>query len=172
MFQGAHGKIKKISSEEIIECYEHNESLMEGLEGAHDKFLDRIASLQTSTQPYVVKYVADALMEEDEGEDAVQLTEEQKGFLYLLLKTVIDVLDQKDIGWTLQEKEMDRIKSKWDFLLQCRPDIRGVVGNTRLVGGRMRHNIKNEMIFDFITKKGTFSYNESTDEFKSKLEIR
>ena len=24
MFQGAHGKIKKISSEEIIECYEHS----------------------------------------------------------------------------------------------------------------------------------------------------
>jgi len=29
MFQGAHGKIKRISSEEMIECYEHNESLME-----------------------------------------------------------------------------------------------------------------------------------------------
>lgn len=44
----------------------------------------------------MVKYVADALMEEDEGENAVQLTEGQKGFLYLLLKTVIDVLYQKD----------------------------------------------------------------------------
>jgi len=98
MFQKAHGKIKKISSEEIIECYKHNESLMEGLEGTHERFLDRIASLQTSKQPYVVRYVADALMEEDEGEDALELTEEQKGFLYLLLKTVIDVLDQRDIG--------------------------------------------------------------------------
>jgi hypothetical protein len=98
MFQESHGKIKKISSEEIIECYQTNEGLMEGLEGTHKRFLDRIASLQTSTQPYAVKYVADALMEESEGEDAVQLTEEQKGFLYLLLKTVIDVLDQKGIG--------------------------------------------------------------------------
>jgi hypothetical protein len=94
MFQKAHGKIKKISSEEIIECYEHNESLMERLEGADEKFLDRIASVQTSRQPYVVNYVVEALMEE-EGEDAVALTEEQKGFLYLLFKTVIDVLDQK-----------------------------------------------------------------------------
>jgi hypothetical protein len=98
MFQGLHGKVKKISSEEIIECYQNNEGLMERLEGAHERFLDRIASLQTSTQPYVVKYIADALMEEDEGKDAVQLTEEQKGFLYLLLKTVIDVLDEKCIG--------------------------------------------------------------------------
>jgi len=97
MFQKAHGKIKKISSEEIIECYEHNESLMERLEGADEKFLDRIASVQTSRQPYVVNYVVDALMEEDEGEDAVELTEEQKGFVYLLLKTMIDVLDQKGV---------------------------------------------------------------------------
>ena len=98
MFQKMQGKIKKISSDEIIKCYEHNETIMEGLEGAHDKFIDRIASLQTSKQPYVVNYVADALMEEDEGEDALELTEEQKGFLYLLLKTVIDALDQSGIG--------------------------------------------------------------------------
>ena len=98
MFQGAHGKIKRISSEEIIECYEHNEGLMERLEGAHEEFLDRIASVQTSRQPYVVKYVVDALMEDDEGEEAMALTDEQKGFLFLLLKTVIDVLDQKGIG--------------------------------------------------------------------------
>jgi hypothetical protein len=67
---------------------------------------------------------------------------------------------------------MDRIKSKWDFLLQCRPDIRDMVGNSKLIGGRISHNINNETIFDFITKKGTFSYNEVTNEFKSELEIR
>jgi hypothetical protein len=45
----------------------------------------------------VVKYVVDALVEEEEGESALTLAEEQKGFLFLLLKTVIDVLDQKDM---------------------------------------------------------------------------
>jgi hypothetical protein len=95
MFQKTHGKIKKISSEEIIKCYEHNESLMERLEGSDEKFLDRIASVQISRQPYVMKYVADALMEGDEGEDALALTDERKGFLFLMLKTVIDVLDQR-----------------------------------------------------------------------------
>jgi hypothetical protein len=64
----------------------------------NDAIKRSVDSLQTSTQPYVVKYVADALMEEDGGEDAVQLTAERKGFLYLLLKTVIDVLDQKCIA--------------------------------------------------------------------------
>jgi hypothetical protein len=67
----------------------------ERLVGVHEKLLDRIASLQTSRQPHVVNYAVDALMEEDEGKDAVQLTEEQKGSLYLLLKTVVDVLDQR-----------------------------------------------------------------------------
>jgi len=95
IFQETHGKIEKISTEEIIECYEHNEGLLERLGGTHEKFLDRIASVQTSRQPYAVKYVVDALTEEDEErEDAVALTDEQKGFLYLLLKTVIDVLDK------------------------------------------------------------------------------
>jgi hypothetical protein len=65
-----------------------------------------------------------------------------------------------------------KIKSKWDFLLQYRPDIRAVMGNTKLIGGDISHNANHEMIFDFITKKGIISYNEATHEFKSKLEIR
>ena len=64
------------------------------------------------------------------------------------------------------------IKSKWDFLLQRRPDIRGMIGNTKLIGGHISHNSNHEKIFHFITKKGTFTYNEGTEEFKRKLEIR
>ena len=97
MFGKAQGKIRRISSKEIIKCHEHNESLLERLEGAHEKFLDRVASIQISEQPHVMKYVIDALMEEEGGEGAVQLTDEHKGFLFLLLKTVIDVLDQKGV---------------------------------------------------------------------------
>jgi hypothetical protein len=67
---------------------------------------------------------------------------------------------------------MDKIRSKWDFLIQCRPDVRGMIGNSKLIGGDINHNSKHEKIFHFITKKGTFTYNEATDEFKKKLEIR
>jgi hypothetical protein len=98
MFKESHGKMRRISSEEIIKCYKHNEGLLERLEGSHEKFFDRIASVQTSRQPYVVKYVADALMEEDEGEDALVLTEEEKGFLFQVLKAAIDALDQSGTG--------------------------------------------------------------------------
>jgi len=95
MFQKTQGKIKRISSQEVIECHEHNESLMERLEGAHERFLDRAARIQISKQPFVMKYVIDALIENEEGADVTELTDEDKGFLFVLLKTVIDVLDQK-----------------------------------------------------------------------------
>jgi len=100
MFQKTQGKIKRVSSQEVIECHEHNESLMERLEGAHKRFLDRAARIQISKQPFVMKYVIDALMEDAEGADAQELTDEDRGFLFVLLKTVIDVLDQKGVSLT------------------------------------------------------------------------
>ena len=66
----------------------------------------------------------------------------------------------------------ETIKNKWDFLLQCRPDVRGMIGNAKLIGGHISHNSNQEKVFTFITKKGTFTYNEKTDEFESKLQIR
>jgi hypothetical protein len=47
-----------------------------------------------------------------------------------------------------------------------------VVGDVKLIGGSISQNSNHELIFSFITKKGTFSYNEATNEFKSKLQIR
>ena len=41
-----------------------------------------------------------------------------------------------------------------------------------LIGGHINYNDNHEKIFNFITAKGTFTYNEATDEFKSKLQIR
>lgn len=96
MFEkGAQRRLKKISAEEIIECYEGNEDLMKSLEGAHERFLDRIARVQLSRQPYVMEYVTDTIMEAPEQEDPSPLTDEDTGYLFLLLKTVVDVLDKK-----------------------------------------------------------------------------
>ena len=94
IFEGSQNKIKKITSKGIMDCYEYNEDLMGRLEGAHEKFIDRIARIQISKQPYVMKYVVDALIEESEEGDDVELTDEDKGFLFLLLKTVVDLLDK------------------------------------------------------------------------------
>jgi hypothetical protein len=47
-----------------------------------------------------------------------------------------------------------------------------MVGNAKLIGGDIGQNSTHEKIFNFITPKGTFSYNETTDEFERKLQIR
>jgi len=97
MFQKSSGKkIRKISAEEIIECYEDNESFIYSLEGVHEKFLDRIARSELSRQPDVMKYVTETLIEAPEEEDPVTLTEEDVGSLFLLLKTAVDLLDKTE----------------------------------------------------------------------------
>ena len=66
---------------------------------------------------------------------------------------------------------MDKIRNKWDFLIQCRPDVKSMIGNAELIGGHIESNKNHDEISNFITTKGLFSYNERTDEFKTKLRI-
>ena len=88
-------KIKKISSQKIIKCFESNEDLLQRLEGTHEKFLDRITRTQIlATQPYVMKYVVETLVEGPKEGDPVELSEDDIGYLFLLFKTLIDALDQ------------------------------------------------------------------------------
>ena len=42
----------------------------------------------------------------------------------------------------------------------------------RQIGGHIDYDDNHDEIFNFISTKGTFSYNERTDEFKRKLQIR
>ena len=97
MFKKGYGKeIKQVTPEEIIERYEENERLMEKLEKAQDEFFNRVAEVQLSPQPYLIRYVVDSLTEEpEEDDDSEPMSEEEVGFLFMLLKTVIDVLNLK-----------------------------------------------------------------------------
>jgi hypothetical protein len=94
IYEGSRHKIKKITSKEIIDCYETNEDLMGRLGNAGEEFIDRVAEIQISRQPFIMKYVVDTLIEEPEEEDNDELTDEDKGFLFILLKTVVDLLDK------------------------------------------------------------------------------
>jgi hypothetical protein len=94
MFFDSSGKIPRISSKEIMDRYDENMSLMKSLEEAHEKFIDRIARVQVSNQPYVMRYVLEALMEDAE-EDGIDLTEEDIGSLFMLFKTEIEVLEKR-----------------------------------------------------------------------------
>ena len=96
MFQkSAKRKIKKVPVVEIIDAYKENEQFFKSMEGSHEKFLERIAETHIFRQPYVMKHVVEALMEAPEEEDPIMLTEKDAGYLFLLLKTVVDLLDKR-----------------------------------------------------------------------------
>ena len=86
-------EIRKIPGKEVEKCYESNEKLVEKTEGIHERFLERIAKTQVLKQPHVMAYVLTTLMEPDE-EDPIELTPDDIGYLFLLFKTVIDLLDR------------------------------------------------------------------------------
>ncbi len=97
IFRKGYGRqIGKVTADEIVACYEENERLMESLEKAQDEFFNRVAEVQLSPQPHVIRYVVDTLSEEpDEDDETEPMSEEDTGYLFMLLKTVIDVLNQK-----------------------------------------------------------------------------
>jgi hypothetical protein len=94
MFLDSAGKIPKISSKEIMTLYNENALLLEGLKGAPEKIIDKIEGLKVPNQPYVMKYVLEALLEDAE-EEGIDLAEEDIGSLFILFKTEIEVLDKR-----------------------------------------------------------------------------
>jgi hypothetical protein len=93
--RGYGKKIKRITVDEIITCFEDNQKLLERMESAHNMFYQRIAEVQISPQPHVIMFVVDALLELPDDEETDELSDEDIGYLFLLLKTVIDVLNKK-----------------------------------------------------------------------------
>ncbi|MFZ5997347.1 MAG: hypothetical protein ACOYW7_07660 [Nitrospirota bacterium] len=94
MFADAKGTIPKISSEEIMDIYKENLLLLEDLKGTRAKIIDEITKVESPDQPHVMKYVIEALTEDTEGDD-IKLTAKDTASLFVLLKTVIEVLDEK-----------------------------------------------------------------------------
>jgi hypothetical protein len=99
------GKIRPIKGSKIERCWERNEGLLAGLAEAHPRFLEKVVIDEAAGQPFVVKGLVEAIMSAPLGDDPINLTEEESGTLYLVLKTVIDVLD--DARGQTQELTID-----------------------------------------------------------------
>ena len=93
-FLGSPGKIPKISSRQIMASYSENTRFLESLEKTHESLIETIANVGVSKQPYVMKYVLEALTEDAE-EDGIRIMEKDIGFLFIVLKTEIEVLDRR-----------------------------------------------------------------------------
>jgi len=92
--KAARAKIRPIKASKILRRLQRNEELLLSLEKAHPLFFEKAALTEASGQPFVVRYLVEAIMEAPQADDPVDLTEEETGTLFLALKTVIDVLDE------------------------------------------------------------------------------
>lgn len=99
MFETAYGKrYPKANVREIIGAYEANENWLMQFENVDERLLmRRMQNDPHLPQMNVIGYVVEALFETPEADDpdVVELSDEDRGYLFLLLKTVIDVLDKK-----------------------------------------------------------------------------
>jgi hypothetical protein len=94
MFEAAaETDLEEISIESVERHADRNDALLERLEVAHDRFFERVSEVETSRQPFVYRYLVEALFEEEEDESVV-LAEEETGLLFLTLKTVVDAMDE------------------------------------------------------------------------------
>lgn len=85
--------LAQISPEVILEQFQNNTDEFEKLIAADDPFIEKAAAGQALRQPHVMRYVVQALIEAGDEPDPVELTEDELGTLFLVLQTVVDVLD-------------------------------------------------------------------------------
>jgi hypothetical protein len=94
MFEvGAEKPLEEVSIEAVERHADRNDDLLERLESAHDRFFERVSEVETARQPYIYRYLVEALFEEEDDE-SVELAEEETGLLFLTLKTVVDAMDE------------------------------------------------------------------------------
>jgi hypothetical protein len=93
MFEKTAGRLTPATPKGIAAAYEGNQAYVAKFQHAHERFLEKAAESVTSPQPFVMKYLVEALMETPEGEEPLVLSDEEIGQIFLVLKTVIDVLD-------------------------------------------------------------------------------
>ena len=88
------GPIGAARSVDIQRKLEENEKALESLDGLDPQSMDPGAVAKLTSQPALLSYVIDAIAEAEEDEnEPVMMSPEEKGSLILLLKTAIDVLD-------------------------------------------------------------------------------
>lgn len=96
MFENAATDALPVISDEQIEAqYNATCELVDGLHDEKGDNHEEGLELKVSNQPFVFQYVSDAIFEPDKSEgDDVDISEEDAGEIFLMLKCVIDALDQ------------------------------------------------------------------------------
>ena len=87
MFEMHFGKrLQNVGLKRIESIHDENMKMFDRLTGAHERWLERAAVVQSEEQPWVWKYVVECLFEPDDPE--LKPSEEDQGSLALIMKTV------------------------------------------------------------------------------------
>ena len=86
-------KLQVISDEIIIKSHENNVDLLESLETSHEVFINRIAETHLKKQPGIYKFITESILEE--LREMSNITEDEEGWIFLVLKSTIDALNEK-----------------------------------------------------------------------------
>jgi hypothetical protein len=92
-FERASGRVRRVKAGAIERRLEQNMDALSRLEHADEPFLERVAVVQTSTEPAVFNYMVESIMEApDDSDDPVKMTPQESGALFLILQVAIDLL--------------------------------------------------------------------------------
>ncbi len=95
VFEQTYGRpIPAISAQTIVSRHNANVQLVEGLEEAQESSLMREAEFSLSRQPALYQYLTESLYGASAAIDESELSREDSGFLFLLFKTIIEVIDE------------------------------------------------------------------------------
>lgn len=98
-FQIATGQpVPTIEEDDLIACDDRNTEVLVGLDGKPDEEFLLTGLKEGSRQPWLMQYVVTSIMEPPETEDDPVIPEDETGMLYIILKTVIDALDNATDG--------------------------------------------------------------------------
>ena len=94
MYEAAYGEdVPQVSPEQIIESYRQNEKIFEQM--AENGAPDQPPAAEDPSQPHLLRYLTRVLTKSTEKTNEKPLNNEQKGRIFLTLKTIIDALDRK-----------------------------------------------------------------------------
>lgn len=94
--RSAAAEIPTISEEQVTIQYEATEELLNSLREDGEEPAEDLVYLESANQPWVYRYVVEALLEDEDEEDPngpLDLSEDEFGEIFMMMKTVIDAVD-------------------------------------------------------------------------------
>jgi hypothetical protein len=99
IFEAAFGeRIPEVGMDAVELRADGNEAALERLESAREGFVVSAAEVAEAPQPAVLRYVVEALFERSDDDPDAALEGDEAGFVFLILKTVVDLLDEAVSG--------------------------------------------------------------------------